>query len=373
MRRVRFVDLGKQYMRLRDEILAKFDEISRRGAYVLSEELLKFEESFAEYCGTRYAVGVGNGSDALYLSLLSLGVGPGDEVITAPNSFIATAWVIARTGARPVFCDVGEDMNINPEQIEAAVTARTKAILPVHLTGRVADMDAVQTIADKYELNIIEDAAQAVGAKYKGKRSGSFGTCAGFSLHPLKNLHIHGDGGVITTDDPDVFEKLMKYRNHGLINRDECEFWGINSRLDAIQAGIANIKLKHLDSWNSRFRRIAETYNENLKGYLTVPEDLEYEEPVYHRYMIRHPNRDRLQSFLDKNGIETKVNYPVPLHLQPAAAELGYKKSDFPVTEKLADTILSLPIYSEMEDEAVSFVIEKVREYCGVYGCSAST
>lgn len=363
---VRFVDLGKQYMKLRDEILAKFDEISRQGAYVLSEELVKFEESFAEYCGTRYAVGVGNGSDALYLSLLSLGLGPGDEVITAPNSFVATAWVIARTGARPVFCDVGEDMNINPELIAIAVTDRTKAVLPVHLTGRVAEMDAIQAIADKHNLFVIEDAAQAVGANYKGKRAGSFGTCAGFSFHPLKNLHIHGDGGVITTDDPDLSEELMKYRNHGLINRDECEFWGINSRLDAIQAGIANIKLKYLDDWNSRFRRIAEIYNRELKGYVTVPEDLEWEEPIYHRYMIRHPARDRLQSFLDKKGIETKVNYPIPIHLQTAAADLGYKKGDFPVTEKLADTILSLPIYPELEDEDVYFVIEKVREYCNI-------
>ena len=372
MRRIRFVDLGKQYLKLREEILSKFDEISKEGAYVLSRELIAFEEKFAEYCGTRYAVGVGNGSDALYLSLLSLGVGPGDEIITAPNSFVATAWVIARTGARPVFCDVGEDMNINPELIEATVTPRTKAILPVHLTGRVADMEAIQAIAVKYNLLVIEDAAQAVGANYKGKRAGSFGICAGFSLHPLKNLHIHGDGGVITTDDQDLFEKLRKYRNHGLINRDECEFWGINSRLDAIQAGIANIKLKHLDSWNRRFRRIAEIYNENLKGYVTVPMKREYEEPIYHRYMIRCPNRDRLQSFLAHNGIETKVNYPIPLHLQPAAAELCYKKGDFPVTEKLADTILSLPIYPELEDEEVHFVIEKVRQYCNAHGSSVS-
>jgi len=371
MRRVRFVNLGKQYLGLRDEILAKFDEISKQGAYILSEELVEFEERFAEYCGTLHAVGVGNGSDALFMSLLSLGIGSGDEVITTPNSFIATAWVIARTGARIVFVDVGEDMNMNPDLIEEAITKRTKAIIPVHLTGRVAKMDVILAIAAKHNLLVIEDAAQAVGAEYKGKRAGSFGICAGFSLHPLKNLHIHGDGGVITTDDQNLFEKLMKYRNHGLINRDECEFWGINSRLDAIQAGIANIKLKHLDSWNRRFRRIAEIYNEDLKGYVTVPIRREYEEPIYHRYMICCPNRGRLQSFLDYHGIETKVNYPIPLHLQPAAVGLDYKKGDFPVTEKLADTILSLPIYPEMEDEDVYFVIEKVRKYCEVYGSSA--
>ena len=372
MQRVKFVNLGKQYLKLRKEIIAKFDEISKQGAYVLSEEVEEFEKNFAEYCVTRYAVGVGNGSDALYLSLLSLEIGPGDEVITAPNSFVASAWVIAHAGARPVFCDVGADMNIAPELIESVITERTKAILPVHLTGRVADMDAIQAIADKYDLLVIEDAAQAVGASYKGKRAGSFGICAGFSLHPLKNLHIHGDGGVITTDDQGLFEMLMKYRNHGLINRDECEFWGVNSRLDAIQAGIANIKLKHLDTWNNRFRRIAQIYNENLKRYVAVPMKREYEEPIYHRYMIRCPDRDRLQSFLEDNGVETKVNYPIPLHLQPAASELGYKKGDFPVTEKLADTILSLPIYPEMEDEDVYFVIEKVQEYCNINGCFAS-
>ena len=363
MQRVKFVDLGKQYMKLRKEIIAKFDEISKQGAYVLSEELEEFEKNFAEYCGTRYAVGVGNGSDALYMSLLSLGIGHGDEVITAPNSFIATAWVIARTGARIVFVDVGEDMNIDPKLIESAISEHTKAIIPVHLTGRVADMNTIQTIADKYNLFVIEDAAQAVGAKYKGKRAGSFGICAGFSLHPLKNLHVHGDGGAITTNDHNLFEKLLKYRNHGLKNRDECEFWGINSRLDSIQAGIAKIKLRYLDDWNGRFRQIAHMYTEGLDDYVKVPKTRNYEEPTYHRYMIRYSDRDDLQRFLDDNGIETKVNYPIPLHLQPAAINLGYKKGDFPVTEKMAETILSLPIYPELYDDQVYYVIDKIRQF----------
>jgi len=363
MQRIKFVDLGKQYMKLRKEIIAKFDEISKQGAYILSEEVEEFEKNFAEYCGTRYAVGVGNGSDALYMSLLSLGIGPGDEVITAPNSFIATAWVIARTGARIVFVDVGEDMNINSALIEAAITKRTKAIIPVHLTGRVADMNAIQTIADEHNLLVIEDAAQAIGAKYMGKRAGSFGICAGFSLHPLKNLHVHGDGGVITTNDQPLFEMLRKYRNHGLKNRDECEFWGINSRLDSIQAGIANIKLRYLDDWNGRFRQIANIYTEGLKDCVNVPKIKDYEEPIYHRYMIRCSGRDDLQRFLDGNGIETKVNYPIPLHLQPAAASLGYKKGNFPVTEKMAETILSLPIYPELENDQVYYVIEKIQQF----------
>ena len=363
MQRVKFVDLGKQYMKLREAIIAKFDEISQQGEYVLSEGVEEFEKNFAEYCGTRYAIGVGNGSDALYMSLLSLGIGHGDEVITAPNSFIATAWVIARTGARIVFVDVGEDMNIDPKLIEAAISQHTKAIIPVHLTGRVADMNAIQTIADKHNLFIVEDAAQAVGAKYKGTRAGSFGICGGFSLHPLKNLHVHGDGGVITTNDNALFETLMKYRNHGLKNRDECEFWGINSRLDSIQAGIANIKLKYLDNWNERFRQIANIYTEALEGYVNVPKENNYEVPIYHRYMIRYSDRDDLQIFLNDNGIETKVNYPIPLHLQPAAASLGYKKGDFPVTEKMAKTILSLPIYPELEDDQIYYVIEKIHQF----------
>ena len=364
MRKVKFVDLGKQYVRLRQEILAKFDEISSQGAYVLTGELEVFEKNFSQYCGTRYAIGVGNGSDALYLPLLSLGIGPGDEVITAPNSFVATAWVIARTGARLVFCDVREDMNINPELLEKSITKNTKAILAVHFAGRVADMDRIQTIADKHNLYVIEDAAQVAGAKYKGKRAGSFGICAGFSLHPLKNLHVHGDGGIITTDDQGLYEHLLKYRNHGLINRDECEFWGINSRLDTIQAGIANLKLRYLDEWNKRFREIAGIYSKNLEGYVKVPLDHDYEEPIYHRYMIRCPDRDDLQKYLEDNSIESKVNYPIPLHLQPAATDLGYKKGDFPVTEELADTILSLPVYPELEDEDVYYVIKKVRQYC---------
>jgi len=364
MSTVKFVDLGKQYMSLRQEILDKFDEISNNGDYILSKEVSEFEENFAMYCGTKYAVGVGNGSDALYLSLLSLGIGPNDEVITAPNSFIATAWVIARTGARIVFCDVGDDMNIDPDLIESVISERTKAILPVHLTGRVADMDRIQTIADKHNLLVLEDAAQAIGARYKGKKAGSFGVCAGFSLHPLKNLHVHGDGGVITTNDPELYAIFKKYRNHGLINRDECEFWGINSRMDAVHAGIGNIKLKYIDKWNNRYREIAQMYTKSLNGYVNVPKLMEYEEPVFHRFMIRHPNREGLQAFLADNDIETKVNYPIPLHLQPAAKDSGYKKGDYPVTEELVDTILSLPLYPELGDDQVYYVIEKVIEFC---------
>ncbi len=363
MRAVKFVDLGRQFESLRPAILAKFEELSCAGAYILGAEVERFEAQFAAYCGVPHAIAVANGSDALYLPLAALGIGPGDEVITAPNSFIASAWVIDRTGARIVFADVGPDMNINPAAVAAAITPRTKAILPVHLTGRVADMDAILALAAKHHLLVIEDAAQAVGARRNGRRAGSFGTAAGFSLHPLKNLHVHGDGGVITTRDAALATQLMKYRNHGLANRDVCEFWGINSRLDSIQAGIANIKLPYLDGWNDRMRAIAGQYSRALRGVVTVPEDRDYEEPVYHRYMVQTPRRDELQAFLAARGVETKVNYPIPLHLQPAAAGLGYRRGDFPMAEQLAATILSLPVYPELEDDAVGYVIENVLDF----------
>ena len=224
-------------------------------------------------------------------------------------------------------------------------------------------MDRIQSIAEKQNLFVVEDAAQAVGAVYRNKKAGSFGIGAGFSLHPLKNLHVHGDGGVVTTNNSKLYEKLLQYRNHGLINRDECGFWGINSRLDAVHAGIGNIKLKYIDKWNNRYKEIAKIYTKNLNGYVNVPMLKEYEEPVFHRFMIRHPERERLQAFLADNDIETKVNYPIPLHLQPAAKDLGYKKGDFLVTEELADTILSLPLYPELVDDHVYYVIKKIIQF----------
>lgn len=363
MKTVRFVDLGRQYLRLRTEILEKFDEISRSGDYILSREGAAFEQEFADYCGVPHAIGVGNGSDALLLSLLALGVGPGDEVVTVPNSFVASAWVIARTGARIVFCDTGEDMNMDPARLREAVTPKTKAVLPVHLTGRVADMDAILKVAREFNLRVVEDAAQAVGARRNGRRAGAFGDCAGFSLHPLKNLHVHGDGGVITTPDPDICAFLKKSRNHGLRNRDECEFWGMNSRLDEVQAAIARIKLPRLDEWNERFRTLAGRYRLGLEGVAGIPGEESGEEPVYHRFMIRHEQRDALQAHLAARGVETKVNYPIPLHLQPAAAGLGYREGDFPVAERLARTILSLPLYPELEEDDVDYVIETIKDF----------
>jgi dTDP-4-amino-4,6-dideoxygalactose transaminase len=361
--KVPFVNLGLQYQGLKKDILQVFNSMSESGNYVLNSHLQAFEEQFADYCGTKHAIGVGNGTDALFMSFLALGIGHGDEIITAPNSFIATAGAIGTVGAKPVFVDVGDDYNIDPMKIEEAITSKTKAIVPVHLTGRVADMHMISEIAVQHGLPLVEDAAQAVGASYNGRKAGSFGTTGCFSLHPLKNLHVHGDGGMITTDDKGLYNQLLKMRNHGLKNRDECEFWGFNSRLDGIQAAIGSLKLPHLDSWNQRFREIAAHYTLALVDHVNVPTHEKHEEPVYHRYVIRHPQRDALMDHLTKKGVETKINYPVPLHLQEPALAAGYHKGQFPQTEAQAASILSLPLYPELEESQVDYVIESVKSF----------
>lgn len=361
--KVKFVDLGLHYQNIRGEIIAKFDEISSKGAYILTDELKKFEDNISSYCNARHAVGVGNGTDAIFLALKALGIGEGDEVITAPNSFIATAGAIIASGARPVFADVRNDYNIDPELIEKSVTKKTKAIIPVHLTGRPADMSPIMEIAQKHNLAVVEDAAQSIGASYKGKKVGCFGDAGCFSLHPLKNLHVHGDGGLITTNSAELYDKLLKLRNHGLRNRDECESWGYNSRLDAVQAAIGNIKLKYLDEWTKRRREIASAYRESLAGFAEVPKDKSTEEAVYQTFVLQCGNRDGLQKYLEKKGIETKIHYPIPIHLQQAAKALGYRKGDFPVAEKQAERILSLPIYPELREELVEEVIREIKSF----------
>ena len=361
--KVDYVNLGLQFQNLKQEITDKFVEISSKGSYVLGEELKDFEELFSEYCGTSYAVGVGNGSDAIFFSLLALGIGHGDEVITTPNSFIATAWTIINIGAKPVFVDIGDDYNIDPNKIESAITSNTKAIIPVHLTGKISKMDEILEISKKHNLYVIEDSAQAVGATLNDKKAGSFGITGCFSLHPLKNLHVHGDGGMVTTNDKNIYNYLNKVRNHGLVNRDECEFWGYNSRLDEIQAAIGKIKLPYLNQWNEKSRKIAYKYTENLMDNVGVPIDKDNEKPVYQTYVINTDYRDVLQNHLHKLGVETKIHYPIPIHLQESAKKLGYSKGDFPITEKQSSRILSLPIYPEMREDQIDHVIKSVNEF----------
>jgi dTDP-4-amino-4,6-dideoxygalactose transaminase len=358
-----FVDLARQFRPLEDEFVRALRDIGRSGIYILGERLESFERAAAEYCGVAHAIGVGDGSAALFLSLKALGIGPGDEVLTAPNSFVATAWTIAATGARPVFADVAPDMNVDPERIAAAIGARTRAIVPVHLTGRPAAMAPINELAQRHGLHVVEDAAQAIGARYRGKRVGGLGSAGAFSLHPLKNLGVYGDGGLITTDDAELAGKLRKLRNHGLRNRDECEVWGYNSRLDPLQAAFAEIKLARLEQWNERLRQIAARYHDGLAGYCEIPVDLPHEEAVYHNFVIRTPQRDRLMTHLAARGVDTRVHYPIPLHLQVAARDLGYRVGDFPNAERYAQEMISLPIYPELDDEEVSWVVAQTAAF----------
>ena len=357
-----FVNLAKQFSSIENELVQNFIDIGRSGGYIMGEVLETFEKNAATFLEVKHVLGVADGSDALFLIMHALGIGEGDEVITAPNSFIASAWTIVSTGAKPVFVDVDQDLNINPKLIELAINEKTKAIMPVHLAGRPAKMDEINAIAKKYNLFVIEDSAQAIGARYKGKRVGGLSNAAGFSLHPLKNLGIYGDGGLIATNDDILYEKLKKLRNHGLINRDECEVWGYNSRLDTIQAAFANTKLKYLEKWNARCHEIATIYKNNLIG-IETPVDQEWEYCVYHNFVIKTINRDLMMQYLKENGVDTRVHYPIPIHLQNAAKELGYKIGDFPNTEIFSKTMISLPIYPELTDEEVYYVVEKVNSF----------
>ena len=360
---VPFVSLERQYLALREQLIAEFDRVGKSGMYIMGETLARFEAEAAEFCETHYALGVANGSDALFLALKALGIGPGDEVVTCPNSFIATAWVIVAAGAKPVFVDVTPDYNVDVARLEAALTPRVKAVIPVHLTGRPADMDAVNALAASHRFAVVEDAAQAIGARYRGRRVGSLGTVAGFSLHPLKNLAVMGDGGLVTTSDRVIYERIVKLRNHGLRNRDECEIWGYNSRLDPLQAGIASIKLRHLEQWNRRCREIAARYSEALSGVVWVPRDQAHEECVYHNFVIQLDDRDRLMAHLERRGVGSRIHYPIPIHMQECARPLGYRAGDFPVTEALSKRMVSLPIYPELTEAEIEHVVRSVLSF----------
>lgn len=362
--KVPYVNLGLQNRLIKDELLTIVSGLLDSGQFILGEDLVKFENSFAHLCKTKYAVGVANGTDALFLSMKVIGIQPGDEVITAPNSYLASASSIYLAGATPVFADVREDFNIDPEQIRKAISPRTRAIIPVHLTGRPAEIDAILEIAQENHLAVIEDCAQAIGAEYKGKPVGSFGNLGCFSLHPLKNLSACGDGGVISTNDEELYQKLLKARNHGHKSRDECEFWSYNSRLDNIHAAMLNVKLKKLSEWTARRREIASYYYDRLSELdMIVPKDKPNEKAVYHTFIIQTTRRDELKKFLSEKEIDTKIHYPIPIHLQDAAKYLGYRMGDFPVTEKQTGTILSLPVFPELTDDQVEYVADTIIKF----------
>ncbi len=359
-----YINLGLQHKLIKEELLSALGNVLDSGQFIMGDELTKFEKAFAALHGTKYALGMANGTDALFLSLSACGIKKGDEVITPPNSFLASASSVVIAGATPVFADVKDDFNLDPEKVEKAITSKTKAIIAVHLTGRPAPMDELKAIAKKHNLHIIEDAAQAIGAEYKNQKVGSFGTTGCFSLHPLKNLAAAGDGGVITTNDENIYNHLLIARNHGLKNRDECAFWSYNSRLDNLQAALLNVKLNHIDKWTERRREIASLYYEQFKNLpILLPHDKPYEKAVYHTFIIQTEQRNKLKEYLAGKGVDTKIHYPVPVHLQEAAKSLGYKRGDFPVTEKQAETILSLPVYPELTDEQVNYTVESVKEF----------
>jgi dTDP-4-amino-4,6-dideoxygalactose transaminase/8-oxo-dGTP pyrophosphatase MutT (NUDIX family) len=362
---VPYAALGQQAMAMKDQWLAAVERVLLRGAYILGPEVSAFEEEFARFCGTSYAVGVGSGTSALSLVFRWLDLGPRDEVITVPNSFVASAASIAMTGARVVFVDIGADLNMDPDRLASAITPRTKVIMPVHLTGRPAQMPRILEIAKHHGLFVLEDAAQAVGAVLEGRPVGSWGDAGCFSFHPLKNLHAIGDGGAITTNNQSLCEWLLKARNHGLRTRDECQFWSVNSRLDELHAAILRIQLLQLPSWTESRRRLAARYNDLLRPSVQVPEEGPGEFCVYQTYMAQadRRGRDALVRWLREQGIEAVVHYPVPLHLQPAARELGYSADDFPVAMQAAGRIVSLPLYPELSQAQQDRVVELIASF----------
>ncbi len=360
---VPFVDFKKRYQLQRDEILQGVDAVFFSGNYILGNFTEDLERELSNFLNTPYVLTLANGTDAIILSLKILEIGAGDEVIIPVNSFVASAGAVAAVNAKPVFCDIRDDLNIDVTKIQALITPNTKAIMPVHLTGRPADMKAIMKIAKENNLFVIEDAAQSIGATVDGRQTGTIGDFGCFSLHPLKNLHAYGDGGIIATNNKAYYEKLKLLRNHGLINRDVCQEWGLNSRLDSVQAKIVSLGLQHLNQWNLQRRENAFKYQSALKNSVTVPVDLDNIYAVYHNFVILTDRRDALAEYLKDNGIDTRVHYPIPIHLQPAAKSLGYKLGDFPVAERCAKQMLSLPIYPELADDAIEYVILKINEF----------
>jgi dTDP-4-amino-4,6-dideoxygalactose transaminase len=363
--RVPFADIKATYEMLRPEIDAAFARVMDSGRYVLGEEVEAFEKEFAAYCGTAHCVGVANGLEALELILKGCGIGAGHEVLVPSNTYIATWLAVTNAGAKPVPVepDAGT-YNIDPFAAEKAVTSRTKAIIAVHLYGQPADMDAINQMASRYELLVIEDAAQAHGARHKGRCAGCLGAAAAFSFYPTKNLGAFGDAGAVTTNDPELADKIRLLRNYGSRVKYEHLMPGGNSRLDPLQAAFLRVKLGHLEQWNDNRRRTAATYMDKLRGLgeFILPAVPGWCEPCWHQFVIRVNDRERVRHLLDMAGVETMVHYPVPPHLSPAYTNLKYGKGDFPVAEELAATVLSLPMGFQVTAEAQEYIIEQLEK-----------
>ena len=360
---VPYIDLGKAHRAIKAEIIEAIEGVLGSGQFILGREVAQLEKEFAAYCGVKHAVAVGSGTDAITLALKGLDIGPGDEVITVANSFLATATAVLLAGAIPVFVDVRDDYNMDPDQICAAITPKTRALLPVHLTGRPADMATINAIGQEHNLAVIEDAAQAVGAMIGNEKVGSFGTAGCFSFHPLKNLGGCGDGGMVVTDRDDLNQNLRLLRNHGLKNRDECIALGYNSRLDSIQAAILRVKMKYIEQWNRDRCRHAKAYQVGLHKVVSVPTDPTEGVAVYHTYVITTPRRDALQRYLQQHGVETAVHYPIPIHRQKPFCDLPRIPTHLDMTERLSARVLSLPVYPDLTDEQRIYVIAKLTDF----------
>jgi dTDP-4-amino-4,6-dideoxygalactose transaminase len=364
MMNVPFNDFASPYKELKAELDEAYSRFMQSGWYILGREVELFEEEYAAYCGTKYCVGVGNCLDAMHLVLRAWNIGPGDEVIVPSNTYIATWLAISHAGATPVPVEAdARSYNLDPNRVEAAITPHTKAIMPVHLYGQPADMDPIMGLARKHGLMVLEDAAQAQGALYKGRRTGSLGDAAGHSFYPTKNLGAFGDAGAITTDDSELADRVKVLRNYGSKKRYYNEIIGYNSRLDELQAAFLRVKLRHLDEWNARRSKIANAYLAELstsKSELLLPHVPDWASPVWHLFVIRHPQRDALQQKLTDAGIGTLIHYPVPPHRSGAYAEMGLAQGALPIAEQLASTVLSLPIGAHLEVQAQKQVIRGV-------------
>ena len=372
------LDLARQYGELREEILAAIERVCSSQHFILGAEVEALEQEIAAFTGASHAVGCASGTDALWLALAAVGVQPGDSVLTTPFSFFASASAIVRAGARPVFVDVDpQTLNLDPAQVEAhlraAKSVRLRVLLPVHLYGLCADMDALARLASEFGLTLVEDAAQAIGASWRDQRAGSLGAAAAFSFYPSKNLSAYGDAGLITTSDPDCAARMQRLRNHGSPRRYLHEELGWNSRLDAIQAAVLRVKLPHVETWNQKRREHAATYDRLLAqvGLVSPTGDApvrvlttySHARHVYHQYVIRTRNRDDLRQFLAARNIGTEIYYPIPLHLQPVFTYLGYREGDLPESERAAREVLALPMFPELREDELQWVVESIAEY----------
>jgi dTDP-4-amino-4,6-dideoxygalactose transaminase len=363
-------DLVAQYQSMKADVLNAIEDVLESMHLFLGPNNGAFEAEFAAHCGAQFCVTVGNGTDALHLALRAAGIGPGDEVITVAHTFVATTEAISMVGARPVFVDIDpRTFNIDVAHIEACITPRTRAIVPVHLYGQIADMDPIMDIAADHNLVVVEDAAQAHGAEYRGRRAGSLGHLGCFSFYFSKNLGAYGEGGAITTSDPELAHRLRLYRDHGSAVRYQHELLGYNTRMDEIQAAVLRLKLPRLDQWNEQRRRHAATYDRLLaESGVIRPNLVSDASHVYYVYVVRTDQRDRLREHLAEREIGTGIHYPVPIHLQPASRGFGYREGDLPHTERAAREVLSLPMYAELTDEQIACVADAVRAVCPQHG-----